>query len=1438
MKYIICKDMHGYKEYPIIENCTISNLNFNIHGKKTYLNGKEIPEGEWTDEDGISVLVFNEKRIYYERKNRIFISDSDCDIAIPDCKSKIVIIEGQINIYNCNADHIYLNQKKVTNGSYDIEEGAVLLIEKIKVIISKSFLIVIGNDFSCNLVSLPDPYIKNDGFPKYKRSPRIIKRIENSRVKIEMLSKKKTNSKAALFKTILPPLGMLAVTLVMGFVLKRGAYIFMSAGATIMTTIISVVKFVQDKKEAKEEETIRTEKYENYLIQKQKEIYKLWISETEAYKYNYPEVKEICNMIRKCDSRIYERSSIDDDFLTVSIGTYTSSAAITIQDSMKDFEADEVPFREEICCLKDKYSMIQKPQIVDLKRTHLGLVGEKSIIHEQLKIILCQLAFSQSYHDMQIIAIYDEAYKNDFQWMRWLPHAKLQNLNILGLVHSPKNRDQVMSSLQQILKERKQKVEEEKKESRFLPHYVFVIDEPKILMDHSIMEFLGGVEGDKLGFSLIYTTHQQANLPDNIDTVFLLDNSSEGRLLLLEKELVERRLQLQCLNNVDLEWLARDLGILVHEQGMTSHIPSSITFFDMYQIRNPEELQIVKRWKCNNSAKTLSVPLGARAENDILELNLHEKAHGPHGLVAGTTGSGKSEIVQSYILSLAVNYHPHEVGFLLIDYKGGGMANLFKDLPHLLGTITNLDGSESMRALASIKAEIGRRERIFGDAGVNSINAYTDLYKEGAVTEPLPHLFIISDEFAELKREQPEFMKELVSVARVGRSIGIHLILATQKPTGVVDDQIWANSRFKLCLKVQNEADSKEILKTPDAANITQVGQAYLQVGNNEIYELFQSAWSGAKYIKETEKEVTQDNRVFLINDLGQGELINKDLRESREEQRARDTQLDVTVSYINQVYKELKAVEVKRPWLPSLPAKIVNPNIRIELERKLDLCIPIGVRDVPEEQKQVEYAIDLSRQGNVLYIASSGYGKTVFLENIALSLAAKNTVKNLYFYVLDFGNNALINISGLPHMASHIMLDEEEKFKKFLILLSEEIKSRKKKFALCSAQNFTVYNEIAEEKLAAIVILIDNFDAIREMDIEMESYFTKVTRDGVGLGIYFIATAGRSNSIRSATLNNFKNKIAGVNFDGNEARSLVGKCVYSLPDVIGRSIVKEDDRVSIMQLYSPVDFADDVELVNNVRNIVKEIKLASPEEAEHIPILPEEYNYSQLLSYKYGCGNISLGLEWENVHRVGMTSKHNPFLILGESGSGKTNVLKIILQQLRDRELVYLFDSKGRGLYEYQNGVHYINAQQQAEEFINYITEEVKVRKTYIDEQLRQGADISKVRDSISKIYVIIDEIDDFIDMLGVSNMSIAGTRLKNAMEYGVNFIVAVNVSKFNATDEFTKTLRGTRNGLLLSGQGFLNIFPVKVDKIPRQPDACLMLEGKGCNIRIPKFD
>ena len=280
-------------------------------------------------------------------------------------------------------------------------------------------------------------------------------------------------------------------------------------------------------------------------------------------------------------------------------------------------------------------------------------------------------------------------------------------------------------------------------------------------------------------------------------------------------------------------------------------IPEVVDFLGMYDVHTIEELHIKQRWEKNRIFESAKVLIGKKAGDEPFYLDIHERYHGPHGLLAGTTGSGKSEVLQTFILSMAVNFSPEAVCFLLIDYKGEGMSALFSELPHISGKISNLSDGQAYRAMVSIKSENKRRQRIFKECKVNNINDYTRLFNSGSVNEPIPHLLIIIDEFAELKKAEPEFMQELISVAQVGRSLGVHLLLATQKPGGVVDDKIWSNSRFRICLKVQEREDSMDMLHNMDACQITQTGRGYLQVGNNEVYELFQAGWSGALFQQE-----------------------------------------------------------------------------------------------------------------------------------------------------------------------------------------------------------------------------------------------------------------------------------------------------------------------------------------------------------------------------------------------------------------------------------------------------------------------------------------------------------------------------------------------------------------------------------------------------------
>ena len=594
------------------------------------------------------------------------------------------------------------------------------------------------------------------------------------------------------------------------------------------------------------------------------------------------------------------------------------------------------------------------------------------------------------------------------------------------------------------------------------------------------------------------------------------------------------------------------------------------------------------------------------------------------------------------------------MAFLLIDYKGGGMANLFKNLPHLLGTITNLDGAQSMRALASINAEIHRRERLFGEFEVNHINQYQKKFKNGEATEPLPHLFLISDEFAELKVNQPDFIKELVSIARVGRSLGVHLILATQKPSGVVDDQIWSNSRFKIALKVADRSDSNEMLHTPDAAEITQTGRAYLQVGNNEVYELFQSAWSGADYQPDKDDMGIEDHTIYLINELGQYEILNEDLSglEDVDEIKEVPTELDAIVHHIQLLCEEQEIPPVPQPWLPPLKERIaldeleeVQPAVAWAQEKPLSVLL--GMADIPQAQKQEAVSINLSKDGHILLYGSPGTGKTTFLQTAGMDLARKFSPKALTMYLMDFGTNGLAPLSKLPQVADTMLLDQTEKISKFVRIMERELNRRKKLLADYGVGTLDLYRQASGQEEPAIVILLDSYEAFKEEAYEAELFklLVRISREGLSIGVHLLVTAGRQTNLRAQLYSNFKHQLSLPQNEAGEVRAIVGSTplAMTMEDIKGRALMKREE-VDVIQLALPVYGANDTQVLNNLRQEVASLQEAwTGQRPSAIPMVPEELTMEEFLNLPgvqeaIENDQIPIGLELEMVGSINIS--------------------------------------------------------------------------------------------------------------------------------------------------------------------------------------------------------
>ena len=1178
---------------------------------------------------------------------------------------------------------LYHNHKLVSEATFPLAFGDELAIGDVTFkLYPEEFGVEGAVEVSPYLVPrLHSRYDFYKDYPEYHRSPRIIYRSSEDKILINPPGAEPQKPSDELLKLIMPPLIMVGVTLLITIFQPRGLYIIATVSMSVVSVIFSVQGFFKNRKKYKEDKKERVELYHLYLKDKAKDLEQLSRKQREGMFYHFPAIEDLTKMVKRYDSRIYEKTPLHFDFLAYRLGLGKVPTSYELKYGQEERSGKKDALEEEGYTLFQAHQKIDNlPIVASLNRGPVGYVGPRPIVLEQLQLLVAQLAVFHSYHDLTIIPIIPEEEKESWDWMRWLPHATLQDMNVRSFVYNQRTRDQVLNSLNQILKLRKAQKEEEKANDTkiFHPHYVVLITDETLILDHVIMEFFRE-DPTELGCSIIYVADVLSSLSENIQTVISIKDRNQGQLLLQEGVLRELDFQLDHFpEGYDKEAISRGLAPLKHIQQLKSSIPDSVTFLEMYQAETFNDLKVLSRWESHAPYQSLAVPIGLRGKDDLVYLNLHEKAHGPHGLIAGTTGSGKSETIQSYILSLAVNFHPHDVAFLLIDYKGGGMANLFKDLPHLLGTITNLDGAQSMRALASINAEIHRRERLFGQYGVNHINQYQKKFKLGEATEPLPHLFLISDEFAELKVNQPDFIKELVSIARVGRSLGVHLILATQKPSGVVDDQIWSNSRFKLALKVADRGDSMEMLRTADAAEITQTGRAYLQVGNNEVYELFQTAWSGADYQPEKDQLGIEDHTIYLINELGQYEVLNQDLSglDMAEEIKEVPTELDVIVQEINHLHQQEGIAAVAQPWLPPLKERItldeLDKVVPIEAwQKRTAPSVLIGVADIPQAQKQEAVAIDLSKDGNILLYGSPGTGKTTFLQTVAMDLARKQSPENLTMYLLDFGTNGLAPLTQLPHVADSLLLDQTEKIQKFIRIINRELDRRKKLLSEHGVGTIALYREVTGKQEPTMVILMDSYESMKDEPYETDLFklFMRISREGLSIGVHLIITASRQNNLRAQLYSNFKHQLTLPQNDISEVRGIVGATplASTMEDIKGRALMKRDE-VDVVQFALPVAGDNDIQIINNLRDQVQSLKeMWTGHTPAGIPMVPDELTEATFYGREDVAalldeGKVPLGLDLENVQPLSWDLIKGNLLYIFEQEWQKLNIINTMI--------------------------------------------------------------------------------------------------------------------------------------------------------------------------------
>ena len=608
-------------------------------------------------------------------------------------------------------------------------------------------------------------------------------------------------------------------------------YLSMLIGMMLMP----MINRKMDKNKKKRQELERQTKYGQYINEKIAEIDEEMEKQRGILLHNYVSANECTKIILNKDNRLWEREIEDFDFLTVrlGIGEVPLKAEISYPEEKFMMEEDELREIANVVAVKSK-TLIGAPITFNFAEKNISAIvsNDETKIDNLIKNIIVQLITFHNYEDLNLVFLLEEDKKKNWEYVKTIPHVWNSSKEIRFFADNYDDMEKVSIYLEEELKQRLIEKEENKDldYKAVKPYYLIITDNyKKIEKLRIIKEILK--QKENLGFGIICTTNDIFQLPKETKA-FINLNESEGQII--EKELTSSNQIKFVFNSPNILqfdkicYMLSNIPIRCVSSKKESSLPSSYSFLEMYDAGLIEQLNILERWKKNDTTLSLRAPIGVDDGGKNIYLDVHEKFHGPHGLVAGSTGSGKSEFIITYILSLAVNYHPYDVAFILIDYKGGGLAGAFQKnnirLPHLVGTITNIDVAGLNRSLASIQSELKRRQVKFNmarnmtDEGTIDISKYKKLYHDGIVKEPIPHLFIICDEFAELKQQQPDFMEELISVSRIGRSLGVHLILATQKPAGIVNEQIRSNSRFAICLKVQNKEDSRDMIGKNDAA--------------------------------------------------------------------------------------------------------------------------------------------------------------------------------------------------------------------------------------------------------------------------------------------------------------------------------------------------------------------------------------------------------------------------------------------------------------------------------------------------------------------------------------------------------------------------------------------------------------------------------------------
>lgn len=1299
----------------------------------------------------------------------------------------------------------------------------------------------------------------------FNRPPRIQKPLSAETVRIPTAPAAPSKPESSNWLTIGLPVGALILSVVLLLVFSgSGAsstnyLLFLPMMLVSYLSAILVTKG-QKKKYQQEVEESRT-KFRNELKSTEDTLIRLKNNEDTIRKETDPEIRDCLIRADQSDPRLGERRPEDADFLKLRLGLGEDKPVYKIENPNQQIVDEFKQEFEFIQGLIDRYSVLKNiPIQARLNQTgSIGICGNRQEVVGMARAITCQLTVHHWPEEVQMAVALTAVNVSDWSWASSLPHyfPALKHKENTAESNDRQPSDRFLAVLEEELNRREQQIELQKslrkndsavEDHSLLPRLIVFFDYLPEGFSHPAIQLLLQ-RGPQLGVYGIFLTSHENKVPGECGAVI---NVAAGYLTYSESGALGYKLQGQPddLNLQQANKLARSLAAVSWPSSDSSTSPpETITFLEMFEAKRVDDLPMEDWWNGNSPYGYMRAPIGrlSPTTNLIFDLNDKDGAHGPHGLLGGMTGSGKSEVLKAIILALAVTHHPYDLNFALIDFKGGAAFNELAKLPHTVGVVTDIESNATFaeRVIQALNGEIERRKKVLEEAraAFGFGRSHIDEYRKQPVRKPMPRLLIIFDEFAEFKQRNPDESKKLISIARQGRSLGVHLVLATQNISAAVDPEILQNSNFRICLKVAEPQDSVQMVGIPDAINLSR-GRGYF-LSNSRM--LFQSAFSGAIY---DENARSQSRHIVKIWPDGRREMVEiADKSQVKTAPANPVTQASVIIDAINNLSQKL---HLKRPpsvWPEALAEKIFVPDILnsrysggwnssnwepIKLwdnldENQTDFQFPVlGLVDQPFRQRQIPLQSTQAQGGNLLIFGSSGSGKSTLLRTLVTSLALMHTPSEVQFYIMDFGGQSSLKIlETFPHVGSVVTHLETERTERLVQLVQQEIHRRNNLMREVRVDNWRDYNTSCkpEDKFPVLYLLIDNFREFKnKFDNEFVEEVTTLMSGGQSAGLYLAVATSLQNDLPVELFANINQRLTFLQADTTEYFRIVGTpSEAKLQEDAAKGIrpgrgLSRGNPPEEFQAALPVYGMGDKEQTDNLLLLAEKMRTAwkgpLPGPVNTLP-------YHAVLQPEIACVERSgyetpLGLDFINLQPIGFNLPMDgpAFLIGGVSRlCGKTSLLQTWLLGLSScytpRQVeVILVDFHTRSMSALRRlpiVKHYVGSRSALDEVLEEINAALSERQRLAEEAYNADPDHFDPIAMLSSwphILVMIDDYERLYQVMGGENPLLAEC-IQQSEGNGCSFAVSAKLSDLpnSFSDHFAERLRKSGCGILLGG-------------------------------------